>query len=117
VVHTAECAVARKLQNKDAERFIGIEWADEPVRPFQTSIVVIAHNGKGVLARIAASLARAEADIMHIDMGHEAAQESTELRFLIAVRDTQHLSTVTRALARTADVMQVRRLSSGQVPV
>jgi GTP pyrophosphokinase len=117
VVHTAECAVARKLQNKDAERFIGVEWADEPVRPFQTSIVVIAHNGKGVLARIAAALARAEADIMHIDMGQEAAQESTELRFLIAVRDTQHLATVTRSLARTADVMQVRRISSGQVPL
>ena len=117
VVHTGECTVARKLQNKDAERFIGVEWADEPVRAFQTSIVVTAHNGKGVLARIAAALARAEADILHIDMGQEAAQESTELRFLIAVRDTQHLSVVTRALARTADVMQVRRLSAGQVSV
>lgn len=117
VVHTSECAVGRKLQNKDAERFIGVEWADEPVRAFQTSIVVTAHNGKGVLARIAAALARAEADIMHIDMGQEAAHESTELRFLIAVRDTQHLAAVTRTLARTADVMQVRRQSIGALPV
>ncbi|MDT8992441.1 bifunctional (p)ppGpp synthetase/guanosine-3',5'-bis(diphosphate) 3'-pyrophosphohydrolase [Curvibacter sp. APW13] len=117
VVHTAECGVAKKLQNKDAERFIKVEWADEPVRTFQTSIVITVHNGKGALARIAAALARAEADILHIDMGQEAAQESTDLRFLIAVRDTQHLAAVTRTLARTPDVMRVRRHSIGALPI
>ena len=114
VVHGSNCAVARRLQNKDAERFIRVEWADEPVRTFQTSILVTAHNGKGVLARIAAALARAEADIMHIDMGQEAAHESTELRFLIAVRDLAHLTSVIRMLARTPDIMQVRRHTSVQ---
>lgn len=116
VVHSADCSVARRLQNKDAERFIRVEWADEPVRTFQASILVTAHNGKGVLARIAAALARAEADIMHIDMGQEAAQESTELRFLIAVRDLHHLTAVIRMLARTPDIMQVRRHTSASSP-
>jgi GTP pyrophosphokinase len=32
VVHTATCPVAKKLKHKDSERFIGVEWADEPVR-------------------------------------------------------------------------------------
>ncbi|MGQ0708427.1 MAG: RelA/SpoT family protein [Rhodoferax sp.] len=113
IVHSADCAIGRKLKQKDAERFIGVEWADEPVRTFQTGLVVSVHNGKGVLAKVAAALARAEADILHIDMGQEAAQDATDLRFVVAVRDAQHLGAAMRTLTRTPDVMQVRRHTSG----
>ena len=112
VVHMAECPVAVKLQNKDSERFIGVEWADEPVRSFETEIVATVTNGKGVLARVAASLASAEADIVHIDMSEEGAQEVTDLRFLIAVRDLTHLTSALRNLKRTTSVLSVRRSSA-----
>ncbi len=112
VVHMAECPVAVKLQNKDSERFIGVEWADEPIRSFETEIVATVTNGKGVLARVAASLASAEADIVHIDMSEEGAQEVTDLRFLIAVRDLTHLTTALRNLKRTTSVLSVRRSSA-----
>ena len=75
VVHPHDCPVAKKLQNKDSERFIGVDWSDEPVRAFETGVIVTVNNGKGVLAKVAAALAAAEADIVHIDMGHEGAQE------------------------------------------
>jgi len=52
VIHTGECGVAKKLQAKDSERFIGVEWADEPVRAFETGLVVTVSNGKGVLAKV-----------------------------------------------------------------
>ena len=112
VVHIAECPVAIKLQNKDSERFIGVEWADEPVRSFETEIVVTVTNGKGVLARVAASLASAEADIVHIDMSEEGAQEVTDLSFVIAVRDLTYLTTALRNLKRTPSVLSVRRSSA-----
>ncbi|HVZ45086.1 MAG TPA: bifunctional (p)ppGpp synthetase/guanosine-3',5'-bis(diphosphate) 3'-pyrophosphohydrolase [Ramlibacter sp.] len=113
VVHTEDCAVARRLQHKDAERFIGVEWAEEPVRQFETGIKVTVANGKGVLARVAAALASAEADITHVDMDEERAQDSTELRFIISVRDRAHLESVLRALKRQASVMRVRRIKPG----
>lgn len=112
VVHTADCAVARKLQSKDSERFIGVEWSDEPTRPFETAVVVTVNNGKGVLARVASALASSEADITHIDMGHEAAQEATDLRFVIGVRDRVHLADVLRTLKRTPSVLRARRGSA-----
>jgi len=112
VVHTADCGVARKLRNKDSERFITVEWSDEPVRPFPTPIVVTVNNGKGVLARVASALASSEADITHIDMGPEAAQQTTDLRFTIAVRDRTHLAAVLRSLKRTPSVLRVRRVVS-----
>jgi GTP pyrophosphokinase len=74
--------------------------------------VVTVTNGKGVLAKVAAALATAEADIMHIDMGQDAAQDATDLRFLIAVRDAAHLDIALRNLRRTASVLRADRSKS-----
>jgi guanosine-3',5'-bis(diphosphate) 3'-pyrophosphohydrolase len=112
VVHAEDCAVARKLQNKDSERFISIEWSDEPVRAFEAGLLVMVANGKGVLARVASALATAEADITHLDMGQEAAQETTELRFVVAVRDQAHLEIALRNLRRTPSVLRAERSKS-----
>jgi GTP pyrophosphokinase len=113
VVHTTECSVAKRLQHKDAERFIGVEWADEPVRSFETGVLVTVANGKGALARVAAALANAEADITHVDMDDERAQDATDLRFVVAVRDKTHLESVLRNLKRTPSVMNAVRIRPG----
>ena len=109
VVHTDECAVAKRLQHRDSERFIAVDWSDEPVRSFETALIVTVFNGKGVLAHVAAALASAEADITHVNMGQERAQDATELRFGIAVRDRVHLASVLRAVKRTPSVLRVQR--------
>jgi len=112
-VHIKECPVAKKLQFKDSERFIGVEWADEPVRAFETGIVATVNNGKGVLAKVAAALANAEADITHIDMAQDATQdEATDLKFQIAVRDTAHLEVALRNLRRTQSVLRAERIAT-----
>ncbi len=110
VVHVAECPIASRLRHKDAERFIHVDWADDPSRAFETDVIVTVSNGKGVLARVASAFAAAEADIIHMDMGEEAAQETTDLRFLISVRDSTHLDAVLRALNRTPSVLKASRV-------
>jgi guanosine-3',5'-bis(diphosphate) 3'-pyrophosphohydrolase len=109
VVHSSQCAVAQRLQHKDSERFIAVDWSEEPTRPFEARIVVTARNGKGTLARIAANLARSEADITHVDMDEQTAMDTIDLRFSIAVHDLQHLETALRDLRRTADVLRAVR--------
>jgi GTP pyrophosphokinase len=111
-VHRAECSTATKLRQKDSERFISVEWSDEPTRSFETGIEVTVVNGKGVLARIAGAMAGAEADIVHVDMGQETVQDAAELRFILSVRDLSHLETVLRQLKRTPAVIKVERLLS-----
>lgn len=113
VVHSTDCTVAKRLQHKDAERFIGVEWSDEPVRAFETGVLVTVANGKGALARVAAALANAEADITHVDMDDERAQDATDLRFVVSVRDRAHLESVLRNLKRTPSVMNARRIRPG----
>ena len=94
---------------RDGERFLQVEWADEPTRPFDTTVVVTVTNGKGVLARVASAIASAEADITHVDMGDEPAQTATDIRFSVAVRDRVHLAEVLRSLKRTTSVIKAQR--------
>jgi GTP pyrophosphokinase/guanosine-3',5'-bis(diphosphate) 3'-pyrophosphohydrolase len=110
LVHTADCHTGRRLFERDSERWMHVEWAEEPVRAFETGLVVMVVNGKGALAHVATAISQAEADITHIDMGHEKGTESAELRLLVSVRDRAHLADVMRGLRRAPPVMKVSRV-------
>jgi GTP pyrophosphokinase len=116
VVHQHDCPVARKLKAKDAERFIGVDWSEDPVRSFKTGITVTSSNSKGMLAKMATALASAEADILDIDMGQEGGQDARELRFLVAVRDTGHLDLALRNLRRAHSVLKAVRSGTANNP-
>ena len=94
----------------DRERFLEVEWSDEPVRAFEIALLVTVENGKGVLARVASALAAAEADITHVGMSEERVQHATDLRFAISVRDREHLAHILRALKRTPSVLKAQRI-------
>ena len=109
VVHTAECPTGRRLFERDSERWMQVEWAEEATRPFDTSLHVLVKNGKGVLAQVASSISSAEADIVHIDMDPEPVEEQIELRLIVSVRDRVHLADVLRTLRRSPVVSRVSR--------
>lgn len=109
MVHLDDCAVAKKLLHKDSERFIGVEWSDEPVRAFESGVRVTVMNGKGVLARVAAAVAASGADITHINMEDESTHEATDLRFVISVQNLAQLDAALRNLRRTPSVLKAQR--------
>jgi len=109
LVHTTDCPTGRRLFERDSERWMQVEWAEELTRPFDTSLFVLVTNGKGVLAQVASAVSSAEADIVHIGMDPEPAQEQIELRLIISVRDRVHLADVMRTLRRAAVVGRVAR--------
>jgi GTP pyrophosphokinase/guanosine-3',5'-bis(diphosphate) 3'-pyrophosphohydrolase len=109
-VHTAECSVGKRLFERDSERWMHVEWAEELTRPFETAVVALLHNDKGALARVAAAVSASEADITHIQMSDERAAETVELKLLLSVRDRVHLAEVLRALKRAPSVLRVYRM-------
>jgi GTP pyrophosphokinase/guanosine-3',5'-bis(diphosphate) 3'-pyrophosphohydrolase len=109
LVHTAECPTGKRLFERDSERWMQVEWAEELTRSFETSVFVLVKNGKGVLAQVSAGVSTAEADIIHLDMDPEPAEETVELRLLISVRDRVHLAEVLRTLRRQPVVQRVSR--------
>ena len=110
-VHTEECPVGRRLVERDSERFLSVEWADEPSRAFESRLVVSADNDKGVLARVAATLTSSEADITHVDMSSNDRNQ-VELHFTVAVRNRRHLADILRAVKRTPSVLRAHRQKS-----
>ena len=108
-IHASDCPVAVKLKNKDSERFMVVEWSDEPVRAFETGIVVTVNNGKGVLAKVAAALAAAEVDITQVNMADESPQGAIDMKFIIAVRDVHQLDNALRNLRHTPVVLKAQR--------
>ena len=110
VVHTQDCGVGRRLFERDRDRWIDVNWAEEPTRAFETVVAVTVTNGKGVLAQVASAISTAETDITHIEMGDERLGQTAELRLTVAVRDTEHLSDVLRALRRCPVVIKAERV-------
>jgi GTP pyrophosphokinase/guanosine-3',5'-bis(diphosphate) 3'-pyrophosphohydrolase len=109
-VHTVECSVGKRLFERDSEHWMGVDWAEQPTRAFETGVSLLVRNGKGVLAQVAHAVSAGEADITHIDMGKEPAAETTELQLQISVRDRLHLAEVMRVLKRSPAVLRVSRI-------
>ena len=110
LVHTMECSVGKRLFQRDSEHWMGVDWAEQPTRSFETGVTLLVKNGKGVLAQVAQCVSDSEADITHIDMGNDPAAETTELLLLISVRDRLHLAEVMRTLKRAPAVQRVARV-------
>jgi GTP pyrophosphokinase/guanosine-3',5'-bis(diphosphate) 3'-pyrophosphohydrolase len=109
VVHNADCPAGKRLFERDSERWMPVDWADELSRTFETQLYVLVKTGKGVLAQVASAVSAAEADITHLGMDPEPADDTTELRLLISVRDRVHLADVLRTVRRSPVVMRVSR--------
>jgi GTP diphosphokinase / guanosine-3',5'-bis(diphosphate) 3'-diphosphatase len=109
VIHRSDCSVALRLTHKDKDRMIEAHWADDIERAFAVAITVSVKDGQGVLAQVTSALAQADANIVHIEMGQEQAEQTTDLRFRIAIKDLAHLSHVLQNLARVPSVVKVAR--------
>jgi guanosine-3',5'-bis(diphosphate) 3'-pyrophosphohydrolase len=47
VVHTHDCQVGKRLFERDSERWMQVEWAEELARPFETAILVLVQQRQG----------------------------------------------------------------------
>ncbi|NUP85790.1 MAG: bifunctional (p)ppGpp synthetase/guanosine-3',5'-bis(diphosphate) 3'-pyrophosphohydrolase [Burkholderiaceae bacterium] len=110
LVHTADCHNGKRLKERDPERWMHVEWAEQPTRAFETLVQVLVRNGKGALAQVASAVSAVEADITHIDMDNQPATDAAELRLTVSVRDRLHLADLLRTLKRSPPVMRAQRV-------
>jgi RelA/SpoT family (p)ppGpp synthetase len=108
VVHRTECETARRTRQKDAERWIDVEWGEDVRGVFRTVIEVQIRDDRGALGRVAAEIAASEANIVNVAMDEESGQVAT-LRFTLQVRSRHHLAQVFRQLRKMADVTKITR--------
>jgi GTP diphosphokinase / guanosine-3',5'-bis(diphosphate) 3'-diphosphatase len=108
-VHIDSCEAARRSYRRAPQAWIDARWADEVSRIFDVMLMVRVENGRGVLARVSSAISAADADIVHVTMTDTRAERTTDLQFLISVRDTDHLDEVFRKLKLSPLVLQAWR--------
>ncbi len=108
VVHTHDCPTALRSRN-DPERWLDLEWDADRQRMYQVSIRVVVANQRGVLAKVAAGIANAGANIDNLNMDEERGAYTT-MYITIEVTDRAHLARVMRSLRQLQDVARISRL-------
>jgi GTP pyrophosphokinase len=109
VVHTSDCSQAKRLYNKEPDRWIAVQWGNELNRRFDCRIRLLINNEKGILARVAAEIGESDANITYVGMDEDDEHMMTQLRFTIQVKDRVHLAQLIRNLRRVAGVNRVER--------
>ena len=109
VVHTSDCPVAQRARAKEPERWIDVAWDTETAKHFSARIDVTARNERGVLGRIAAEVAQADSNIVHVTMQDDSTS-SVVVNLTVQVDSRKHLAQVYRAIRRVPQVQKIVRV-------
>jgi guanosine-3',5'-bis(diphosphate) 3'-pyrophosphohydrolase len=109
VVHTAECPIAMRARAKEPERWVDIAWDQETAKHFSARIDIMAKNERGVLSRIAAEVAQADSNIIHVTMTDDA-MAAMVLNLTVQVDSRKHLAQVFRSIRRVPQVQKIVRV-------
>lgn len=108
VVHTAECPVALRARIKEPERWVEVVWDEETAKHLSARIDIVAKNERGVLSRIAAEVAQADSNIIHVTM-HDDAMATVVLNLTVQVDSRRHLAQVFRSIRHVPQVKKIIR--------
>ena len=110
-VHTEDCLTLRKSRN-ESEQVLDVQWAEQVEGVFDAGIRVVLINQRGLLAKIAAAIADAGANIEFLSMEHPEGDTLANMFFAVAVTDRRHLAQVMRGLKRIPEVKRLQRARS-----
>jgi GTP pyrophosphokinase len=108
-IHTHDCPSLRKGRS-GTEEWLDVAWDKNINKLFEVSIKLIVANQRGVLAKVASSIAEAESNIENVHFSNEG--EYTALYFTLQVNNRIHLATVMRNLRKISEVIRITRVKS-----
>jgi GTP pyrophosphokinase len=109
LIHTHDCPSLRKGRS-GTEEWLDVAWDKNINKLFEVSIKLIVANQRGVLAKVASSIAEAESNIENVHFSNEG--EYTALYFTLQVNNRLHLANVMRNLRKIAEVIRITRVKS-----
>jgi len=109
IIHTHDCPSLRKGRT-GAEEWLDVAWDKNISKLFEVSINLIVANHRGVLAKVAASIAETESNIENVHFSSEG--EYTALYFTLQVSNRLHLANVMRNLRKISEVIRITRVRS-----
>nr|WP_284047559.1 bifunctional (p)ppGpp synthetase/guanosine-3',5'-bis(diphosphate) 3'-pyrophosphohydrolase [Guyparkeria hydrothermalis] len=107
VVHRQECSNAADA-GEHPERWLAVDWEEQPSGEYQSQISIHANNVRGGLARIAAAVSDAGSDIDDVRFDDRDVN-LTIIDITVRVTDRTHLARVMRSIKQLRDVVRVSR--------
>lgn len=104
-VHRVDCP---NVANMEPERLISVHWDGQEEKPYDAAVFIIAENQPGVLAQVAAELARQEININEIAC-KSLVDGRTELRLTIQVRNASQLYGSIELIRKLPHILEVVR--------
>ncbi|SNX58675.1 GTP pyrophosphokinase [Nitrosomonas ureae] len=107
IIHMLNCSNISHSA-KSQENCLNVTWGKDITRTFEAAIKIIAINKQGVLARVAAEIAKADSNIDDIVM--ESENDYMHMRFVLQVNNRLHLSQVIRGLRHLREISTISRI-------
>ncbi len=109
LVHTHDCPTLRRGRSS-GEQWLDVAWDKNIHRPFAVNIKLLVADQRGVLAKISAAIAEADANIENINFTHEG--EYSGLQFTLEVNNRLHLANIMRGLRKIPEVVRIIRVKN-----
>ena len=107
VIHRESCGNVEDF-HRHPENWLPVDWQPSTGRLFLSELRVQSANRMGTLAALSAAIAATQTNINHVTVEtHDA--ETSDMVFVLEVRDRQHLAKIVRILHRMPDVLRVTR--------
>lgn len=108
VIHQVNC---KNIANErlQSDNMIDVKWAEDFSGEYTCQLSLHVQNERGVLARLATIISDEQANIEHVEVEDKDGL-STNITFLIAVRNRDHLAKIMRRLRRVRSVMRIFRV-------
>ncbi len=108
IIHTHDCPTITHYRN-DPDKWVDVEWDTQTRKMFEVSIKLVVANQRGVLAKVAATIADADSNIDNVSMEEEDGSAYTTMFFTLQVENRMHLAKVMRGLRQLPEVVRINR--------
>ena len=109
VIHTQDCKNVAEFRDKP-EKWLDVKWEDDIHGDFPVDINLLVTSRRGVLARVASTIADMQANIENVNIVERDGMHST-LSFAVLVENRQHLARVMRQLRKMEEVIRIQRVN------
>jgi GTP pyrophosphokinase len=109
MIHTHDCTQIAKVRG-DADKFLDVEWDPATPKMFDVAIRLVVANQRGVLAKVAATIAEAGSNIDNVSMEEEDGSVYVAMLFTLQVENRAHLANVMRSLRKLPEVIRIARM-------
>ena len=93
------------------KKWLDVKWEEDVQGDFPIDIELLVRSKRGVLARVASTIADMEANIENVNIVERDGVHST-LTFTVMVINRQHLARIMRELRKMEEVIRISRTNN-----